>query len=105
MNREPACWRTLYEQSFENLAVALTLLAEALSLTPRARLARLLLRLADADGIVAGNQDDFARLIDMTRSSVRRALASLVESGTVQTGYRRLEVVDAARLALIGPEA
>jgi CRP-like cAMP-binding protein len=33
--RDPACWRTLYEQSFSNLSVALTLLAEALSLSPR----------------------------------------------------------------------
>ena len=57
--------------------MALTLLAESLSLTPRARLARLLLRLADAEGRVRGNQDEFARLLGMTRSSVRRALASL----------------------------
>lgn len=104
LQREPAAWRVLYEQSFDNLSTALTLLAEALSLTPRARLARLLLRLADADGRVRGNQDDFGRLIGMTRSSVRRALASLVDTGCIQTGYRTLTVVDAEGLKRITRE-
>ena len=99
--REPGCWRNLYEQSFDNLTVAVTLLAETLSLSPRARLARLVIRLADAEGRVRGNQDDFGRLIGMTRSSVRRALASLVDAGMVRTGYRWLEIVDPERLAVI----
>lgn len=105
LQREPAFWRPLYEQSFGNLAVALTLLAESLSLTPRARIARLLLRLADGEGRVRGNHEDFGRLIGMTRSSVRRALASLAETGAVRTGYAALEIVDADALAAIGREA
>ena len=99
--RDPVYWRTLYEQSFSNLTVALRLLAEALSLSPQARLARLLLRLADAEQRVHGNQDDFGRLIGMTRSSVRRALSSLGEAGTVRTGYRWLEIVDIEGLTRI----
>lgn len=105
LRRDPACWRLLYEQSFANLTVALTLLAEALSLTPRARVARLLLRLADDDGSVRGSQDDFGRLIGMTRSSVRRALASLAAEGAVRTGYACLEIVDRERLAAITRES
>lgn len=104
LQREPALWRPFYEQSFGNLAVALTLLAESLSLTPRARMARLLLRLADGNGRVLANQDDLGRAIGMTRSSVRRAVASLADEGAVRTGYAVLEIVDHAALALIAAE-
>ena len=103
--RDPACWRMFYEQSFNNVTTAVTLLAEALALSPRARLARLLLRLADAQGRVNGNQDDFGRLIGMTRSSVRRALGSLAEAGVLRTGYRWLEIADVERLEQISREA
>ncbi len=73
--REPGSRRILREQSFDNLAAALTLLAEALPLFSRARLELLLFCLADADGRVRGNQGDIGRLIDVTRSRVRCALA------------------------------
>lgn len=102
---DPGAWRNLYEQSFDNLSVALVLLAESLALGPRARIAKLLLRLADADGVVRGNQDDFGRLIGMTRSSARRSLASLAEAGAIRTGYRSLEVLDAPSLRAISREA
>lgn len=105
LQRDPGYWRILYEQSFDNLTVALTLLAEALSLTPRARIAKLLLRLAGADGRVQGNQDDLGRLIGMTRSSVKRALSDLIAAGIVRTGYRQLEVVDAEKLAMVSRES
>jgi CRP/FNR family transcriptional regulator, cyclic AMP receptor protein len=105
LRHDPGAWRNLYEQSFDNLSAALTLLAEALSLSPRARIAKLLLRLVDSDGVVRGNQDEFGRLIGMTRSTVRRALASLVEAGTIRTGYRSLEIVDADSLRAISREA
>lgn len=104
LQRDPGYWRILYEQSFANLTVALTLLAEALSLSPRARIAKLLIRLADAEGRVHSNQDDFGRLIGMTRSSVRRALASLASAGVVRPGYRWLEIVDAEALKTITRE-
>jgi CRP-like cAMP-binding protein len=105
LQREPGYWRILYEQSFANLTIAVTLIAEGLALSPRARIARLLLRLADADGRVTANQEDLGRLIGMTRSSVGRSLASLVESGIVRTGYRCLEIVDPDRLTLLSSEA
>lgn len=105
LQNDPANWRILYEQSFDNLAIALTLLAESLSLTPRARIAKLLLRLADDEGRVRGNHDEFGRLIGMTRSSVRRAVASLVEAGAIRSGYRWIEIVDLAALSAIGREA
>jgi CRP-like cAMP-binding protein len=105
LERHPDSWRSLYEQSFTNTSILLTLLAEALALSPRARLARLLLRLSNEEGRVYGNQDEFSRLIGMTRSSVRRALASLIDIGAIRTGYRSLEIVDTDRLAKITNEA
>lgn len=102
---DPNYWRILYEQSFDNLTVAVTLLAEALSLRPRARLAKLLLRLADDNGRVNASQDDFSRLIGMTRSSVRRAVGSLLDAGVVRTGYGWLDVVDVERLKAISRES
>ena len=44
----PEHWRAFYELSHANTRTALVLLSEALSLTPRARLARLLLRLSQS---------------------------------------------------------
>lgn len=105
LQRDPGIWRVLYEQSFDNLTTAVTLIAEALSLSPRARIAKLLLRLADNSGRVSANQDEFGRVIGMTRSSVRRAIASLVEAGVVRTGYRALEIVKPEALAAISCEA
>jgi CRP-like cAMP-binding protein len=104
LTRQPEGWRSLYEQSFSNVTILLTLLAEALSLTSRARLARLLLRLADGEGRIHGNQDDFAGLVGITRSSVRRALGSLTEVGALRTGYRWLEIVDVDILTRISNE-
>ncbi len=105
LDSDPIYWRALYEQTFSHLRTTVSLLAEALALTPRARLARLLLRLADGQGRVLGNQEEFGRVIGMTRSGVRRSLASLVEAGTIRTGYRWLEIVDSSRLRRIADEA
>jgi CRP-like cAMP-binding protein len=82
-----------------------TLLAEVLALTPRARLARIVLRLEDEDSRVEVRQDDLARLLGMTRSSLQRALASLVETGAIAPGYGRLDILDRDRLAEIARES
>jgi hypothetical protein len=84
---------------------AVTLLAEALALSPRARVARILLRLAGSDGAVPGSQEDLGRLLGMTRSSVRRALTSLIDLGAVESGYGRLSVRDRAALERLTHEA
>ncbi len=101
----PAMLRPFYTLSHANTLLALTLLAEALALTPRARLARILLRLADAESRVTARQDELARLLGMTRSSLQRALGSLIEAGAVVPGYGSLEVRDRAWLAAISTEA
>jgi CRP-like cAMP-binding protein len=102
---EPRFWAPFYDLSMQSSRIAVTLLAEALSLSPRARVARILLRLAGADGAVPGSQEDLGRLLGMTRSSVRRALASLIEIGAVESGYGRLSVRDRAALERLTHEA
>lgn len=102
---EPRYWKPLYEQSNRNTRTAVTLLAEAMSLSPRARLARLLLRVADERGEVPGSQADLGRLVGMTRSSMRRSLASLTEAGAIRCGYGTISIVDYARLARLSSEA
>jgi CRP/FNR family transcriptional regulator, cyclic AMP receptor protein len=102
---EPRYWGPFFELSLASSRTAVTLLAEALSLSPRARVARILLRLARPDGGVPGSQEDLARLLGMTRSSVRRALANLIEIGAVESGYGKLSVRDPVALERLTHEA
>lgn len=105
VREDPRHWASFYDQCLTNQLITVTLLAEALSLTPRARVARLLLRLSRPDGSVPGSQEDLGRLLGMTRSSVRRALSSLVEVGAVQCGYGVLKVRDRSVLEELVGEA
>ena len=101
----PSAWQHFYELSHLNAELAATLLAEVLALTPRARLARILLRHADEDGRVLARQEELARLLGITRSSLQRALASLTQSGAISSGYGSLVVHDRAALEALRDEA
>ena len=105
VDEEPRHWRSFYDQCLTNQITTVTLLAEALSLSPRARVARILLRLARPDGSVPGSQEDLGRLLGMTRSSVRRALSSLIEVGAVASGYGVLSIRDRTVLERLVYEA
>jgi CRP-like cAMP-binding protein len=98
-------WGPFFDLSLANSQTAVSLLAEALALSPRARVARILLRLARADGSVPGSQEDLGRLLGMTRSSVRRALSSLIEAGAVTSGYGVLSLRDRTLLERLTTEA
>ncbi len=98
LEEEPAYWYCFFELSHINATRAVATLAEVFSRSPQERLARMLLRLADAQGRVNATQEDLSRLIGMTRSSLRRILAELIDSGAVETGYRNLRIVDRAGL-------
>jgi CRP-like cAMP-binding protein len=102
---DPRHWGAFYEQSVGNQIITLTLLAEVLSLTPRARVVRLMLRLADGEGVVAGSQEDLGRLLGMTRSSIRRSIADLADSGLISTGYGKLRILDKTGLEGLQREA
>ena len=94
LDRQPELWPGFCALSLQNTATALQLLAEALSLSSRARLSRVLLRLSATEPRVEASQFDLARLIGMNRSSLRRALASLEECGAIQPQYGSIVVLD-----------
>jgi CRP-like cAMP-binding protein len=105
VKEEPRHWRSFYDLCVTNQVTTLVLLAEAVSLSPRARIARILLRLALPDGSVPGSQEDLGRLLGMTRSSVRRALSSLIEIGAVASGYGAISIRDRTLLETLVREA
>lgn len=59
----------------------------------------LLLDEQDAFGDVMLSQATIAELLGASRQSVNEALASLRIKGVVETGYRRIRVIDAAALS------
>ncbi|MCA8879518.1 MAG: cyclic nucleotide-binding domain-containing protein [Rhodobacteraceae bacterium] len=98
LSSAPQHWPAFYELTHANCLLALTLLSEALTLTPLARLARLMLRLSAGGPEIVANQDDLGRLLGLTRSSLRRSLSRLAATGAITTGYGRISIVDHERL-------
>jgi CRP-like cAMP-binding protein len=94
----PEFWRCFYELAHRNGTLAVATLAEVLSRSPEARLARMLLRLADPSGEVHATQFDLARLLGVTRSSLQRALSHLHAEGAVRTQYGFVAILDRAKL-------
>lgn len=95
----PEHWQAFYRLSSMNVKRALILLSEALSLTVRARVCRVLLRLSAATPDVDLTQDDLARTLGVVRSTMRRCLSDLARLGAVELGYGRIRVIDASILA------
>jgi CRP-like cAMP-binding protein len=98
---KPEFWRCFFELAHRNGTLAVSTLAEVLSRSPEARLARMLLRLADERGEVQATQADLARLLGVTRSSLQRALGHLMNEAGVVTGYGVVVVSDRASLERI----
>jgi CRP-like cAMP-binding protein len=70
------------------------LLAEALSLTLRARMCRRLLQLTDTSMDVTVTQEDLSKMLGVYRSTLRPILNKLAKSGAIELGYRRIRVID-----------
>ena len=94
----PEYWMYFHRLGSLNLTLAIRALGEVIALPPRARFARLLLRIASPDGSVRVTQEELGRLAGMSRVAFRRAFASLIESGAVETEYGGLRICDAAAL-------
>lgn len=94
----PQFWPAFYDLNTRNVETALTLLSESLALTVKARVCRRLLALAERDRDVQITQDALAKLLGVTRSTVRRSIAELAVEGGVETGYGTLRVTDLAVL-------
>lgn len=98
LEAHPGDWRHLHRLAGKNGALAVRMLAEALALAPKARFARLLLRIATPEGWVDSTQEDLGRLAGMSRAAFRRAFATLIDSGAVETGRGRIRIRDRSAL-------
>jgi CRP-like cAMP-binding protein len=94
----PEHWRSFYQLSAENLRLVVTLLAESLVLTVRARVCRRLLGLTGSGNNASITQDELATLLGVTRPTLRRCLLELQAQGAIATNYRSIRVIDRAIL-------
>lgn len=94
----PQDWPAFAALTHRNGTLAIQALAEALALPARARFARLLLRIADAEGRVRATQEDLGRLAGMSRAAFRRAFGDLIAAGVVEMEYAGLRILDPAAL-------
>lgn len=101
LDENPAYWVCFARLAHQNGTLALNVLAEVLSLSPRARFARMLLRMAAADGSVHVTQAELGRLAGMSRAAFRRSFRDLIASGVVATAYGGLRIIDRAALQAI----
>ena len=81
------------------MKLAVTILAEVLSLTVRARVCRRLLDISDNNGDASITQDELAKLLGVTRPTLRRCLVDLEQQGGIKTHYRNVHIVDPEILA------
>jgi CRP/FNR family transcriptional regulator, cyclic AMP receptor protein len=94
LDEKPAYWACFMQLTHRNATLALQVLAEVLALPPRARFARMLLRMASTDGAVHVTQTELGRMAGMSRSALRRALGDLIASGAIAVDYGCLRIVD-----------
>lgn len=93
LRQHPEWWQPFYELSHANTTLAITLLAEVLALSPRARIARLLLRVAGDSGLIGGRKEDLGRLIGLPRSSFNRELKHFFAEGIIESGYSSIKIL------------
>jgi len=98
---EPQAWSEFYELCIRQILGLLSILNESQVLPPKARLARLLLRLSAANSKVEAAQEGLAALLGISKSSVRRALAELTQVGAIETRYGRVTVLDRSTLSSV----
>jgi CRP/FNR family cyclic AMP-dependent transcriptional regulator len=93
LRQRPGWWQHFYELSHANATLSINLLAEALALSPRARIARLFLRVADEAGVITGRKEDLGRLIGLPRSSFNRELNYFLAGGIIESGYTSITIL------------
>ncbi len=96
--KHPEDWICFYRLSHLNANRGLSVLAEVISLPPRARFARALLRLSSASGSVHITQEELGRMVGMSRAAFRRSFAALIDKGIVAVEYGRIQIQDLTAL-------
>jgi len=94
----PDDWMCFYQLSHTNTTTSLHTLAEIISLPPRARFARALLRLTSTGGEVRLTQEELGRMVGMSRAAFRRSFAALIDRGIVKVEYGGIIIQDRAAL-------
>lgn len=89
---EPQHWRSFYDLSARNTFTAVTLLAESLSLTVRARVCRVLLGLSENRVEAQITQDSLAKMLGIARPTLQRCLTDLTALGAIESGYRKIKI-------------
>jgi CRP/FNR family cyclic AMP-dependent transcriptional regulator len=92
----PEIVRALYRVTAERLIGTMNMLDDVRSLPREAHLAKLLLHLhSRAKGeAIECVQDDLAGLLGVTTMTVAKGLRALREAGLIETGYRKVRVLD-----------
>ena len=98
LSEHPEDWMSFYRLSHLNTTLSLRTLAEIISLPPRVRFARALLRLTSTCGTVRLTQQELGRMVGMSRAGFRRSFAALIEQGIVEVEYGGIRIRD--RVAL-----
>ncbi|MCU0790621.1 MAG: Crp/Fnr family transcriptional regulator [Nitratireductor sp.] len=98
LSLHPADWMHFHNLTHMNGTLCISVLAEVISLPPKARFARMLLRMSTPDGRVRVTQEELGKMAGMSRAAFRRAFASLIDAAIVETGYRGLLIRDPAAL-------
>ena len=94
----PQDFAHFYKLSYSNAVLTLQVLSEVLAMAPRARFARLLLRLASMEGVVHITQTELGALSGMSRAAFRRSFSDLIKDGIVKTEYGVLRILDRGTL-------
>jgi CRP-like cAMP-binding protein len=98
LQEEPRYWQSFYHLASANLATSVNLLAEALSLSVRARVCRRLLDLSSSEPRFHASQEQLAKALGVARSAVSAVLRGLVDEGAIKPGYREIRILDRAVL-------
>lgn len=96
----PAIVRALYQVTAERLVGTMNMLDDVRNLSREAHLGKLLLHLDQRrkGEEIACVQEDLAGLLGVTTMTVAKSLRQLRERGLIETGYRKVRVLDPVRL-------
>lgn len=100
VSERPHYWISFYKLSRKNVTLALSMLAETLSLSVRARICRRLLKATEVSAEIDLTQEQLAKLLGLARTTVSSELVKLQSQGAIEIGYGKLRVLD--RSVLIG---
>lgn len=104
LRQKPEFWPEFYALTINQILGLIAFIGEAQSLAPETRLARQLLKLSLNEETIKLRQSDLAATLGMSKSSVRRALKILTDSGAIRTGYNRLDVLDRTLLESVSQQ-